>query len=348
MSPNLKNISWLVEEKAYREDPALSYSTISRYLREGFDKLDHIYDRVESPSLTFGSAVDALITGGQEEFDNNFITADFPVIEDSVIKVVKELFNVYSSVYNRLSSIPVSDIISATETLNYQKNWKPETRARVIKEKGEEYYRLLYLAQGKTILDSITAEEVKNTVRALKESNSTSWFFLSETPFDNINRYYQLKFKSEINGVPYRCMADLIIVDHKNKRIIPVDLKTSSHSEWDFYKSFIQWNYQIQARLYWRIINDNIRKHPEFDDYTLEDYRFIVVNKKTLVPLVWVFPDTQVKGNITYTTSNGSIVFPDPTEVGKELHYYLSLRPITPKDIKVTGQNNIVEWIKKM
>ena len=39
-------------------------------------------------------------------------------------------------------------------------------------------------------------------------------------------------------------MADLIIVNHKEKWVKPVDLKTSSHYEWDFYKSFNEWRYE--------------------------------------------------------------------------------------------------------
>lgn len=36
----------------------------------------------------------------------------------------------------------------------------------------------------------------------------------------------------------------LIIVDHDNKVIIPIDLKTSGKPEWDFYKSFVDWRYE--------------------------------------------------------------------------------------------------------
>ena len=66
---SLYDISWQVSEKEYRADPALSYSTLARYEREGFNNLDKLFDRLETPSLTFGSAVDSIITGGQEEFD---------------------------------------------------------------------------------------------------------------------------------------------------------------------------------------------------------------------------------------------------------------------------------------
>lgn len=51
---SLKDISWNVSEETYRADPALSYSTLARYEREGFNNLDKLFDRLETPSLTFG------------------------------------------------------------------------------------------------------------------------------------------------------------------------------------------------------------------------------------------------------------------------------------------------------
>ena len=36
----------------------------------------------------------------------------------------------------------------------------------------------------------------------------------------------------------------LIIANHKEKVVYPIDLKTSSKPEWDFYKSFIEWGYE--------------------------------------------------------------------------------------------------------
>ena len=90
---SLYDISWQVSEEEYRADPALSYSTLARYEREGFNNLDKLFDKIETPSLTFGSAVDALITGGQEEFDSKFAVFDIPSIPDSIVKIVKRLSN---------------------------------------------------------------------------------------------------------------------------------------------------------------------------------------------------------------------------------------------------------------
>ena len=149
MRPNLYDISWKVTEPEYRDDPALSYSTLARFAREGFNKLDSLFDKVDTPSLTFGSAVDALITGGQEEFDANFIVAEFPPLKDSVVKMVRELFNRYSEQYRTIEDIPTDSIIAVSEELAFQLNWKPETRAKVVKEQGSEYYTIMYAAQGK-------------------------------------------------------------------------------------------------------------------------------------------------------------------------------------------------------
>lgn len=209
MRKSLKDISWDVTEEVYREDPALSYSTLARYEREGFNNLSKLFDRVETPSLTFGSAVDSIITGGQEEFDDRFLVADFPELSDTLIVVAKTLFSRYSSLYSSLEEIS-DDILSdvGKECDYYSADKYKATRIKHIKEKCAEYYHLLYLADGKTVINTDTYNDVCNTVNALKSSASTSFYFAVDNPFDDIERYYQLKFKGTFNGIEYRNMAD--------------------------------------------------------------------------------------------------------------------------------------------
>ena len=344
---SLKDISWNISEEDYRKDPALSYSTLARFNREGFNNLNKLFDKIETPSLTFGSAVDSIITGGMEEFNERFIVADFPEIPDSIVKIVKRLFNSLKDRYTSLVKIPNDDIIYITQEESYQLNWKPETRAKVIKEKGSEYYDLLYIAGDKTILDTQTYLDVINSVDALKTNTATKYYFAEDNPYTNIRRYYQLKFKSIFDDINYRCMMDLAVVDYDNKTIIPVDLKTSSHAEWEFYKSFKEWNYQIQARLYWRILKDNLEKDEYFKDFKLLDYIFIVVNRKTLTPLVWKFPLTSEYGTLKFG-KNSQIEMRDPFDLGKELSSYLKYNPRVPKGINMVKSNNIEEWLNTL
>lgn len=344
---SLRNISWLVDESTYRADSALSYSILSKYERIGFNGLSDLFSPISTASTIYGQAVDSIITGGQNEFDERFMVAEFPSIPDSIIKIVKSLYKQYAGENRSLLDISDNSIIRETESQGYQMNWKPETRAKVIKEKGSEYYNLLFVAGDRCILDTKTYQDVCNAVRALKESESTKFYFAEDNPFDDIERFYQLKFKGEFDGITYRNMADLIIVNHKEKWVKPVDLKTSSHTEWDFYKSFVDWRYDIQARLYWAIIRQNMDKDEYFKDFKLLDYDFIVVNRRTLTPLVWTCSFTQVLGTLTFG-EGGHIKYRSPFEIGEELHYYLSSRPKVPKGISDTGANDLKEWLNKL
>lgn len=345
---SLRDISWPVPEETYREDPSLSYSTLATYERAGFNGLESLYDRKETVSLTFGSAVDAIITGGEQEFNERFIVAEFPSISDKAAKIVKELFSdnhITCRTFDDISDIKVLEAINKYE---YWNNCKAETKLKKLKDEGvSDYYDLLHLADSKTLISSDMYADVLAAVRALRESEATKKCFEPDNPFDDsIEHLYQLKFKAVLNGINYRCMSDLLIVDHNAKIIYPYDLKTSSHNEWDFFKSFIQWDYQIQARLYWRIIRYNLNRDPYFKDFTLADYRFIVVNKVTLTPLIWLFDKTQAVGTII-VDNNPPIKLRDPEVIGSELDYYLNNKPAVPTGINIVGDNNIIYWLQK-
>jgi hypothetical protein len=220
-------------------------------------------------------------------------------------------------------------------------------RKYAAEKKGEEYYSLLALAGDKTILNTATYIDVMQAVDALKSSEATKWYFATDNPFENVERHYQLKFKATLEGVDYRCMSDLLVVDHDKKIIYPVDLKTSSHTEWDFYQSFVDWHYHIQARLYWRIIRHIMDNDEVYKDYKLDDYRFIVVNKRTLTPLVWLFDATKSVGDLVYG-KNHDIIFKEPFTIGKELSTYLSEERKVPMGIDLKGSNNLRIWLNTL
>lgn len=342
----LKDIAWDVPEEQYREDPALSYSTLATYERGGFYSLSTLFDKKESPSLTFGSAVDTILTDGEDAFNEKFAVLDYN-LTDSGISIGKALANVYGEQYKNFKDIPEVLVSQTAQEVGFWKDakWNSRRYKEVLNTGDIDIYYFTLVNNDKTVISSQTYNEVLAAVDALKTSDATKFYFEMNNPFDeSIKRYYQLKFKATLDNVDYRCMADLIVVDYKNKIIYPCDLKTSSHYESDFYKSFIDWNYQIQARLYWRIIRDNLDKDDFFKDFELADYTFIVVKKDSLVPLTWKFRDTKTKGTLTLGNKN-VIELRDPEEIGKELTYYLNNECKVPQGISLTEPNDIVEYI---
>lgn len=346
MQKQLSDIALKLSEEEYRSSKEYHYSTLATYERGGFNGLSTLFDMKFSPSLLFGSCVDTLLTDGEEAYNKAYMIAEFPKISTAEETIVKSLFSAYSDIYDSLYKISDDLILNVSNMQEYQMRWRPETRAKVIKEKCGDYYNLLYLAKDKQIISTELNDKVQNTVTILKESPATSWYFAPNSPFDSVQRYYQLKFKFTHNNIGFMCMADLIVVDYDKKIIYPCDLKTSSHKEWDFYKSFIDWNYQIQARSYWRNIRANMDADNYFKDFELANYRFIVCNGESLEPLVWEFTDTKELGTLTYGKNN-QIVCRDPYEIAEELNYYLSTGASVPLKIQKEGTNNIIEWLNK-
>jgi hypothetical protein len=346
MYKSFKTISDNITEEEYRNDGRMHYSTLATYARGGFNAISTLFERKESPSLLFGSCVDTLITGSQKDFDELYLVADIPQMSPSLINIINDLYSEYGLEYDDLSSL--SNNVLAEYWDKYDaRNWKAETKAKFIIDNGNNYYRLKHIAGNKTVISNELYIEVLNTVEELRNSESTKWYF-TEDPFDDtVERLYQLKFHDTIDGIDYSCMADLIVVDHTHKIVYPCDLKTSSHKEYDFFKSFIDWSYHIQARQYWRLIRNNMDRDEVFKTYKLADYRFIVVNKNTLNPLVWEYPDTTLEGTLYYG-KDSNIECKYPCDLGKELKYYIDNIVTVPLGIQLNAPNNLNDWLKTL
>ena len=344
----LNEIAWNVDEPTYRADPALSYSTLSSYERNGkFSSLETLGEQISTPSLTFGSMVDTLITDSEEEFRNRFIVVDDPGISDNLKEITMRLFSMYGNTRMRFEDISDNILAAVGKECNYYAGDKyANYRVKQIRENCKPYYNTLCIAEGKTVVTSEDVEDARRCVSTLKTNLYTAFYFADNDPFnDTIQRFYQLKFKGNHDGVAYRCMADLIVVDNEKKTIQPCDLKTSSHNEWEFPKSFQQWAYQLQARLYWRLIVANVKADTFFKDYKVLPYKFIVVNRKNCKPMVWDFPMTEASGQLEIITPSGyHIIWRDPYDIGKELKKYLDEHPEYP--IGTKESQDIVNWLR--
>lgn len=287
---SISDIAWNVTEPEYRADPAISYSTLSRFEREGWRKLSSLYDKVETPSLTFGSAVDTMLTDGEKAFNEQYVVCEFPTLSDSLIAITKDLHRKYKDLYRKVSLIPDVAIDAVALLHGYYANPKYAAyRVKNVKEACDEYYNLLTLADGKTVLSTSDYQDVMRCVDELRSNKATSYFFNSNPFITHIEKAFQLKFKAEYKGIPVRCMFDEIIVDHNNKMVYPIDLKTTGHPEEEFNGSFSQWRYDIQAKLYTYILKENLEKDEYFKDFKISYYQFIVINRRTVAPLIWEF-----------------------------------------------------------
>lgn len=340
----LKDIAWNISEKEYRADSALSQSTLAKFYREGFSSLDKLFEKTESPSLTFGSMVDTLITGSIEEFNERFVLVQDFGLSDTLRQITKSLYDIYKGFYNSLEDIPDQILSDVAVNCGYYTDAKYyNVRVKKVKE-CSPYYDELKRVDRKTPVTQLQYNDAFDCVRILKTSPNTERYFSEGT--ETFKPYYQLKFKGEYNDIPLRGMLDLVWVNYEDKIIYPFDLKTSSKKEYEFPLSFMQWSYMIQASLYTELVTQAIAKDDYFKDFEIANFQFITINNTTRTPLVWEYKGSKAAEETAYG-KEGQFKCPSWRKLATELWYYLSEKPRVPIDIKVDEPNDIIEWLNK-
>lgn len=346
---SLKRIAWDVPEEEYRAHPALSYSNLSKYERGGFGSIATLFDKVESPHFLFGSAVDTQITEGLDRYLEKYWVGEVPEMGPAQVEIIKTVISMVPEAEDNFalaSDILIAEVAKAAE---YQKNWKAETIVSRIRETAETYLEFRKQTEGKEVIPAALNQEIGKTVECLQNNPTTENYFRQTNPLDDSIEYLdQMKFKAVLeDGIEYRCMLDRIICNYASMTIQPIDLKTSSKPEWDFFKSFVDYRYDIQARLYWRILRKVMDNDPVFKDFKLLDFKFIVINKLSLTPLVWVYPDTIERGELTYGQGD-RYKLRDPEDIGKELTHHLKNLSTVPSTINQIGDNDLNTFLTKL
>lgn len=343
-----------ISEEEYHALPYLSYSCIKRYLDEGIDCIPHLFEPTEStPSLALGSALDCKITTPQE-WDSKFYIFDASyVATEKTAMVITDIHNaLIEHSYRSLPSILAdndSRIQSVIEGI-FQKHkfysnlTLPTIKRKLNTEECEAFWRNYSAAHGRTMLTYYQGETLNNMLLSLHNHPIISKLFFNQTR-EGIDRYYQLKFTAEINGHIYKVMFDMLVVNHNTKTIYPYDLKTTSLKASEFWKAFVKFRYDIQCRLYTRVLKEVI-KGTTLENYTIRPFTNIVVSSKDLQSRLFVDYHNHEEGEIKVLLKNGvNLVFPDPVEVGEEMYRIMDNELTEPPYISKTEYNDTFKLI---
>lgn len=341
---SIKELAWNVTEEEYRADPALSYSTLSRFEREGWRNLSSLFDKQETPALTFGSVVDCILTDGREEFDRRFIVCEFPPLTDNLVKVTRSLHRMFGNEHRAIATIDEEKISEIAASNGYYSGSSYKSlRVKKVLENCQEYYSLLSLAGERTVINQSDYDDAITCVDELRNNNLTKAFFNVNPWETDIEKVFQLKFKASFEGIPVRCMFDELIVDHVNKVIYPIDLKTTGHPEEEFDGSFATWRYDIQAKLYTYILQECIKRDPYFSQFKIQHYQFVVINRRTIAPVIWEFHGNF--GMVDLKDEEGKI-YRDWRKILSDLNYYLGNPNL--KYSKEVMENDCIMQIKNL
>ena len=292
----LSELAWNVSESEYRSDPALSYSILSSFFKNGPKSLIN-KERVDTPALRMGSCVDTILTA-PEEFDDRFYVADIDRFSDTIRKIVERIYLEHTDFTDQICEIQEDLLINILNEENYQSNWKDRTRIDKIIDLGQDYYTVLKYSTGKIVISPQEFSEAQSCVMTLKTHPFSYQIFECN---EDEEIFYQLKFKTKIDDIPFRFMMDVCKVNHKKRTILPIDLKTSGKSSELFEKSFLDWAYWIQGGSYSAGLNKIISEDDYFKNFEILPFQFLVINKNDLCPLIW---EMNLNDTIEFTVEN--------------------------------------------
>jgi len=236
---------------------------------------------VIAPHFVFGSLVDHLITEDHNTFEDIFYLTSESSCSDTIIKVVTHCFeeNPTGKLEDHYESI-----VRGCGYEVYGQSWKEETRVKKVIEQGSEYFNMLIESAGKTI---VFGEEYNKAL--ISHASLLSDPYTSKYLKPNNN---QQLIKKQIVEFTYKSIElkgelDLVFIDHNNKTITPIDVKTIGTSVYQFPFNFWKFRYDFQAAVYTYGIECTMNKLIN-QGYVIDNFKFLVVEKESQnTPLIY-------------------------------------------------------------
>ena len=264
----------------YYTNPAISQSKLKLLLGPN----PNIFNTVQEPELYYeekkyfiiGDAVDIQITRSLEEFNQKFHISNLQnKPSDTVKSIVNQVYDHVKEVYGIVGNIQEYGpaILDSCNDHNYQPRWIDNTRITKVVE-AWEYWEDLKAAEGKTVLSQEENDLISQIVMSIRTSPNTSKYFQTNK---DIEVLYQLAIYFPYQGVDCKALLDMVVVDHKEKTIQPMDIKTMGDQSIYFPKSLRQRKYDIQAAFYTEALEYfKERDEPKWKDYKILPFKFIV------------------------------------------------------------------------
>ena len=245
--------------KEYRKKEAINYSSLSALAvsPQAYIARDDIGN---IPAFRKGSAVDCLLTTPDDFNMEFYVMAIRKPPPTMMLKYVEKLFE-------------TGDHDKAYIESGYKS--KPEAVKEKYEAEGKEYYQGLKDARGKVILSYDEYEKVQRAVNAVKEGEFTKQYFGRSKA--GIDILYQFPIYWETEGQACKSLLDIVVIDHKNKEIFPIDLKTTGKSVLNFRSAFMKWKYYLQASFYTDAVTFWKNNDSDLVDYTIKNFKFLVV-----------------------------------------------------------------------
>jgi hypothetical protein len=264
-------------------DLTLSYSRLSDFDRNGPQALIRKSD-VENKGIKHGSIVnDLLVEKLTEEplFSNRYYIYD----ENKPTATLGTLCDI---ILNNYDSLPKLDVIlKIVKNNGFWSGVKVEETliAKFNTNEFWEYLKIQFKIKDKLVITFNEHLSAKNTVNTLLSHEYSKNIF-----YNDLENYHELPFEIEYKRFKFKGILDIFQIDHKNKKVYMIDLKTGAGKSETFLKSFIDYRYYYQGAIY-RIAFKYFCDKFNLVDYTLENFKFLFIGKSENIPIIFEFTE---------------------------------------------------------
>jgi hypothetical protein len=259
-------------------EQSLSYSRLSDFDRNGPAVLIK-KSNINGYGMTIGSITDDLLLPAEGfKFEDNYIVCDFE-------KPTATLGSLIDIILENYTKVPSKEkILEICNTNNYWKRSKDDTIiANFNVDNFWDYINIHIQGNDKNIISSVDKSKAENLIDSVKETKFEDIKYIFNNEHNNYN---QFKIDFEYNGVKFKGIIDRLIIDHKNKTVQLIDLKTGKDSALMFTNSFIKHRYYLQEAVYTKAFN-HICEVLNLKGYSLLPFQFLYIGRSERIPLIY-------------------------------------------------------------
>lgn len=263
----------------YEDLTRISNSNIGWFLKKGPRYLKEMLDGKEGLKASFldkGTMIHEYILQ-PEEFWKDYIILDFAVPK---VKQQKDLLEFYANAKMVDPLASEDDILLMSYNSAYSNNKSIDKRIQEAKELVELYQNYIEYFRNKDSKKVISFADL-NMLKAIKKNmedhkKANELLFKYPETFEVHNEFHinwEYPNASTLGDLPCKSLLDRVMIDHTNKKIILVDIKTTA-DVYNFKHSIEEFDYCRQLAYYWLAIHWYFKNELKLniEEYEYETY----------------------------------------------------------------------------
>lgn len=300
----------------YSDNTRISNSAIGWFLKKGprylKDMLDGKEEGISAKYLDKGTMIHMYLLQ-PEEFWSNYMIIDY-----EKPKTAQQL--AFCEAYFSSTEIVEEDkLINAYKASYSGNNMSKDAMLKKAKElqlKFAEYIEFLDKNQTYTVISFVDLNMLKNIKKNI-DSHIKANELLTDQPGVECHNEFHINWEAEKQGVSCKSLLDRVKIDHANKKITLIDLKTTA-DVYNFKHSVEEYDYYRQIAFYILALTWYMKDQGyDIEDYDIEAYIvaiqsngnnevrvFNMLNEKELLARKDLIADTLTEISYHYQTGN--------------------------------------------